>query len=201
MQMFSASQWKQWKKPRFHLSALVHLMWEPFPGGSCCQLTKSDLLVDPHLVCLHFSRRPERNLSFVVFVEIFGHAEGSLCKLYVGRVEFCIVTNFLQNISVARKGRFLSGSVLSLHFYVLPLELPLVAVINYLHVEGIFACGGGLVLKVALKQFMKVSHIWGTGDTMVCSKNHRIQPLSLERPPRTSTLKALCQLTHISSTP
>lgn len=72
-------------------------------------------------------------------------------------------TNFLKDISVARECRFLSVSVLSLHFYVLSLELPLVAVINYLHIEGIFMCRGGLVLKVAVhlhyKQVMKGSHI------------------------------------------
>lgn len=73
-------------------------------------------------------------------------------------------TNFLKNISATRKGKFLSGSVLSLHFYVLSLEVPLVAVINYLHTEGIFACGRSLVLKVAVHLHGKQSGCEGKSD-------------------------------------
>lgn len=73
-------------------------------------------------------------------------------------------TNFLKSISATRRGRFLSGSVLSLHFYVLSLELPLVAVINYLPTEGIFACGRSLVLKVAVHLRDKQSGCEGKSD-------------------------------------
>lgn len=146
--MLPLSQWKQGKKWGFHVSALLHLMREPFSRDSLQSVNKIRFAGGLQLAFVSISwtvRGWREKLVILWFLQV------SLHKLLAGRIEFCIMTQTcVKKISVNRKEKFPSDTVLSLHFYVLPLQLPLVSA-NNLNTEGkfcMFLDRRSLVLKV-----------------------------------------------------